>query len=102
MAFFKQTVYETESLQLVFPGRIKFSDRMRMDKIMLNSGELLSRRHRSAYGHFLIYLTGIAGNYRGTIFERNLDAVVGLAYSRGAQYDYQFFQWYGDPSLRSG
>ena len=59
-----------------------------MDKIMLNSGELLSRRHSRAYGHFLIYLTGVAGNYRRTVSERSLDAVVSLAYSSRAQnYD---------------
>ena len=61
-----------------------------MDKIMLNSGELLSRRHSRAYGHFLIYLTGVTGDHRGTISERSLYAVVGLAYSCGAQYDHQF------------
>lgn len=61
-----------------------------MDKIMLNSGELLSRRHGCAYCHFLIYLTRVAGDYRGTISERSLDAVVGLSYSCGAQYDKQF------------
>ena len=59
--------YQFKGFQFIFPGRIKLRDRMRMDKIMLNSGELLSRRHGCAYGHFLIYLTGVAGYHRGTI-----------------------------------
>ena len=90
MPLVKQTVYEFECLDLIFTGSIKLLYRMGMDKIMLNSGKLLSRRHGCAYSHFLIYLTGVAGNHRRSIFERQFDAVVGLAYSCRAQYDHQF------------
>ena len=55
-----------------------------MDKIMLNSCKLLIRRHSRAYRHFLIYLTGVTGNYRGSVSECSFYAVVGLAYSCGA------------------
>ena len=64
MALVKQTVYQFKSFQFILSGGIKLFNSMRMDKIMLNSGKLLSRRHGCAYGHFLIYLTGIAGNHR--------------------------------------
>ena len=56
---------------------------------MPDGGELLRGRHGRAYGHFPVYLPGVARNDGRPVFQGLPYTVVSLADSRRSQYYYE-------------
>ena len=87
MTFVEQPVDQGDGILLVIARGVGLGDRDGLDEIMLDGLELFPVRNSRADRHFFVNLSGIARDYRGTIFQGLSDAELGLPHGRRPEYN---------------